>query len=209
MNAPLLNIDNQGWVAIKLAISNGSRTIATKEIQYFAQCQQNEAESFLKHLEHCPYSWPLGHLDIQILKLVESAFQNVEKPEHFTNFSHCRECEEHDNTLRQFNKFNIPRRALGNLGYAPIGFSSPRGIAYYFPILARYAILGNIWHHYDNYAEMLIGYLDEKREKNKLYGYCNALQKQAVRDFLNHLAETQFKHFIPSELKNALKIWSE
>lgn len=208
METPDLKIDKQGWAAFKMALANGSPTLAARELQFFTQCQEDEAKALLKHLEHCPYSWPLSDLDEQTLNRIETAFQTIEKPEHFTNYTHCDECEYYDKLLISSTKYNISREKLGNSGSGPMGFANAQGFAYYFPALARYATIGNAFRHYDNYANILINYLKERRSENSFYSWCNREQKQAVTSFLHHLANTQFEQFVPAELRKAIKVWN-
>jgi len=62
---------------------------------------------------------------------------NVPKPEHFTNYRHCCECAEHDETLLAQDVNSIGIEQLGNPGWDPLCFASPDGFLYYFPALIR------------------------------------------------------------------------
>ena len=62
------------------------------------------------------------------------------KPEHFTNFNHCEECEEHDQTLLALDIDIIGIDELGNPGWDPICFASPEGKKYYLPALIRLSL---------------------------------------------------------------------
>jgi hypothetical protein len=45
-------------------------------------------------------AWPTASTDEAVIQNITEAFSGIEKPEHFTNFTHCDECKEHDDTLR-------------------------------------------------------------------------------------------------------------
>ena len=62
---------------------------------------------------------------------------NVPKPEHFTNYRHCCECAEHDETLLAQDVNSIGIEQLGNPGWDPLCFISPEGFLYYLPALIR------------------------------------------------------------------------
>lgn len=49
------------------------------------------------------------------------------KPGHFTNYQHCDECAEHDETLRSTDVDTIGLGELGNPAWDPICFCSSEG----------------------------------------------------------------------------------
>jgi hypothetical protein len=60
---------------------------------------------------------------------------HMPKPEHFTNYRHCCECAEHDETLLAYDVNTIGLEQLGNPGWDPLCFASPEGFLYYLPAL--------------------------------------------------------------------------
>jgi hypothetical protein len=66
-------------------------------------------------------------------------FAHRKKPDHFTNYKHCKECKVHDLTLINNSRENISFKELGNLSWNPISFSTIEGFLYYLPALARLA----------------------------------------------------------------------
>src|SRR5687767_15001421 len=62
---------------------------------------------------------------------------NTSKPDHFTDYQHCCECAEHDQTLLSFDHDSIGLSELGNPGWDPLCFSSPEGLIYYMPAMVR------------------------------------------------------------------------
>jgi hypothetical protein len=75
-----------------------------------------------------------------ILDEIKSAFGDVPRPEHFTNYRHCDECAEHDKTLRDHTPDTIGLNELGNMGWNPLCFTTVEGYLYYVPGLARLAL---------------------------------------------------------------------
>ena len=73
------------------------------------------------------------------MNLLEEAielFGGTPRPEHFTNYTHCCECAEHDETLR---KETLETLSYDNVrpGWNPLCFISPEGFQYYFPSIVR------------------------------------------------------------------------
>jgi hypothetical protein len=128
--------------------------------------------------------------DLAILAEIDAAFGSVERPEHFTNFSHCEECAEHDELLRTRDRESLRAEDVSNPGWDPLCFCSPIGIAYYFPTLARLALVesqpGQGW-----YAEQLLFHLYSGFAENTFFQFCSAAQRQAVARFIEHIIETR------------------
>src|SRR5690242_13994900 len=78
--------------------------------------------------------------DDDILEVVRQAFAVCPRPEHFTDFTHCEECREHDDLLRSRDVDSLRGEDVGNPGWDPLCFTSAEGFAYFFPALARLAL---------------------------------------------------------------------
>lgn len=48
------------------------------------------------------------------LKKVQTLFENEPRPEHFTNYMHCEECYDHDQTLLQYPRDSLPLEKLAD-----------------------------------------------------------------------------------------------
>lgn len=193
------------------ALANGSRTLAAGEFKYFAQCSDAEASAWVAHLLNCAHAWPHAQADEAVLALVDTAFDGVDKPEHFTNHTHCDECQEHDDTLRARTRETLRRSDLGNSGWDPITFSSAQGIGYYFPSLARFALLPDVWPDDSWYADQLLSHLASQGRNNDFLAWCSPLQRSAVHALLTHMAATRgqavAQHRCLDELQAALATW--
>lgn len=188
---PRFDVDDEQFQAIVKAIADGSKTIAAAELRHFAQCSEPEAHAWVDHLLSCPYAWPLAEADEEVLRHIGQAFAGISKPEHFTNYGHCDECEEHDNVLRARTRETLRREDLGSAGWDPITFSSEQGIAYLFPALARFALLPDVWVNRDWYGSQLLSHLSYEGGSNRFLAWCSPTQRDAVYALLKHLSETR------------------
>ncbi len=125
--------------------------------------------------------------DSAILADIDGAFGAVTRPEHFTNFSHCEECAEHDELLRARTRESLSIEDVGNPGWDPLCFCSAEGFAYYFPALTRLALTAG----YDWYANQLLFHLYSGYGDNRFFQYCTLAQRQVIAAFIGHLIETR------------------
>jgi hypothetical protein len=196
------------------ALSGGSNTLAAAELKHIAGCSGAEAKTWLDHLLNCAAAWPTAEADEAILKRVHSAFESVPKPEHFTDYIHCCECNEHNDVLRAATRETIKREALGSMGWDPITFSSAEGIAYYFPMLARFALLPDFWTgQYDWYGVQILWCLARDGKENQFLKWCSSAQRDVAYAFIEHMATTRgeaIKNNCASdeELQAALSAWA-
>ena len=75
----------------------------------------------------------------EILRLVETAFAAVPRPEHFTSYLHCDECQEHDELMRSRDRASLTVEDVGDT-WTPLPMLTPEGYRYYFPALVRLAL---------------------------------------------------------------------
>lgn len=135
---------------------------------------------------------PLSPEDMSILDMLVREFADVPRPSHFTNFTHCDECAEHDQTLMSRDRDTVQRDDLGNIGWDPITFATSHGFAYYFPALARIALeddpseRSNDW-----YLAMLLSQLSPSRTHEERKMYLSESQRRAVAEFLGHVVRTR------------------
>lgn len=199
------------FAAVVRALHNGSKTLAAGEFRYFAQCTDAEATAWVAHLLNCAHAWPQAEADEAVLAQVEAAFAGLDKPEHFTDRTHCDECREHDDTLRGRTRDTLHREDLGVAGWDPITFSSAEGIGYFFPALARFALLPDAWRDRGWYADQLIPHLAWDGADNRFLTWCTPAQRSAVHALLAHLAATREKAVaqcqVQKELQAALAVW--
>lgn len=149
--------------------------------------------------------------DAETLQLVSEAFATSPRPEHFTDHTHCCECSEHDALLCSRGRDTLSLDDVGNPGWDPICFVTNEGFAYYFPALARLALLephgACAW-----YFEQLLFHLDETEKPQKRSPTCTPEQCRAVVRFLEHVRDTRrelvAQYRCATELSDALRVWS-
>lgn len=150
--------------------------------------------------------------DTEILQTIKQAFKGCRRPEHFTNYTHCEECAEHDEVLRSREIDTLRIEDVGNIGWDPICFTSSEGFAYYFPALARLA-LAEPEHAHDWYGAQLLSHLLGDGRKNRRFMACTPEQRRAVVQFLQHLVETRAalvdSYRGTDDLFQTLEIWSD
>ncbi len=106
------------------------------------------------------------------------------KPEHFTNYGHCEECAEHDQTLKNSDVDRIGLDELGNPGWDPICFCSDEGKKYYMPAFIRLS-LETV--HGDYYLGQLLFHLEGDGEDNALFLSCSTEQRQFIASFITYM----------------------
>ena len=150
--------------------------------------------------------------DVDILQTVQQAFAGCRRPEHFTTYTHCEECAEHDEVLRARDVRTLGIEDIGNPHWDPICFISPEGFAYYFPALTRLALAEPVEPH-DWYGAQLLFHLCHDGRQNRRLLACTAEQRSAINQFLRHLVETRASladiYCCTDDLFQALEIWSD
>lgn len=112
---------------------------------------------------------------------------NVEKPKHFTNFNHCEECAEHDQTLINSDVEIIGLSELGNPGWNPLCFCSIDGMKYYMPALIRLTLETIETDCMDFYFAQLLFHLESDGKNNSLFVACNPEQRQFIAGFVEYM----------------------
>ena len=149
--------------------------------------------------------------DTEILNSLNEAFVDCPRPLHFTNWTHCEECKEHDDLLCSRDSSSLSLKDVGNVGWDPICSISPEGFAYYVPALARLAMT-KPEQPFDWFGSQLLPHLCYDGPGNNRVLACTPSQRTAVVLFLNHLSETRADLadacYCVDELLEAIKIWS-
>lgn len=148
--------------------------------------------------------------DEQVLAIVDAAFGGVAKPEHFHEDLSDLENADHDALLRSRNRETLSMRDVENPGWDPLCGALPRGIGYFFPKLARLALI-TPRDSFDWYGWKLLFHLSHHGHQNGFLLYCNAQQRAAVVDFLAHIVQNQpdliEESNSSSEFASCLALW--
>jgi hypothetical protein len=149
--------------------------------------------------------------DAPVLEVIDTAFRSAVKPEHFTNYEHCEECAEHDETLRLHDRDTLKVEDIGNPGWDPLCFASPEGKAYYFPALARFALAPPTY-EYSWYGDQLLFHLTSGGQHNEFLACCSPEQRHAVARLVEHVVTTRASApdvlSSQDELLQAHELWS-
>src|SRR5437899_12436186 len=129
-------------------------------------------------------------MDDEMLEEVRRAFRDCRRPQHFTNFTHCEECREHDEVLCSHDVDSITIDQLGSPGWDPICYISAEGFAYYFPAFARLALQAPDpkwgW-----YAPQLFFHLQNDGSSPSRWEYFTPTQREVVVRLLHHIIESR------------------
>jgi len=136
---------------------------------------------------------------------------NVQKPDHFSDYRHCCECAEHDQTLLTFDVDSIGLPELGNAGWDPLCFSSAEGLRYYLPALIRLT-LDTMDNPQETYLDQMLFHLVYDGPGNRLFSACSLEQRKFVANFLEYLMEAHCSPidegvFTSDDILRAHEIW--
>ena len=133
----------------------------------------------------------------------------VKKPKHFTDFEHCLECAEHDETLLGSSIDQIGIDELGNPGWDPMCFCSAEGIEYYFPALVRLSLITAT--NEDFYFAQLLFHLEYGGKQNRFLQHCSVPQREFVVRFIEHMIATYpgeiEENMCATEALNTYELW--
>lgn len=149
--------------------------------------------------------------DTAALGRVQCAFEGCPRPEHFTNFKHCEECAEHDQTLLDRDPDSLRIEDVGNPGWEPICYTAPEGFAYYLPGLARLVFVEPPY-GYSWYGCQFLWHLISDGPANARYQHCSSEQRKAVAELVNHLIENRAEQLeaecVTEDAIRAYQIWN-
>lgn len=137
---------------------------------------------------------------------------DVPKPAHFTDYRHCCECAEHDETLSAFDRDSIGLEQLGHPSWDPICFISVEGFKYYAPALVRLT-LETIDNPQTAYLSQLLFHLIQDGRDNRLVSACSREQREFIAGFLeylivHHAAQIEADVYYADDILKAHEIWS-
>ncbi len=149
--------------------------------------------------------------DAEVLALVRERFA-VPRPEHFTDYTHCCECEEHDATLKARDLETITMDEVGSPGWDPITFCTPQAFAYWMPALARLT-LDQPHDYWGWYGDGLLNQVERDGPRNERWLACTPAQRQAVVALLEHIFTTRAAliedYDLLHRLTRVVEMWSD
>jgi hypothetical protein len=146
----------------------------------------------------------------QLISEAIEMFGKVTRPEHFTDYTHCCECVEHDETLRAHSPDTITREALGHAGWDPMTFVTNTGFRYFLPALMRMALTGT---GDDYYIDQFLSQVIRDGARNNRWCACTVEERALVLKALHALLETRAEEIQndldADRLMQAIDIWSD
>jgi len=109
----------------------------------------------------------------------------TERPQHFTNHTHCEECLESDNILLSKSIDDIGLEELGVHG-DPLYFCTDQGKRYFMPSFVRLAI-STIDDEF--YLGQFLFHLEGNGENNKLFKSCTVEQRKFIANFIEFVID--------------------
>jgi len=147
--------------------------------------------------------------DHQVIADIDLAFGQVGKPSRFLPDVGDPEFNDHEELLQSHTRTTI-RRSDVRGGYDPICSCEPQGVAYYFPSLARFA-LEEPGDPMDWYAAQLLFHLTYQGSENRFLDYCDADQRHAVAQLIEHLILSKAKlleeSYTGEDASEGLSLW--
>jgi hypothetical protein len=148
--------------------------------------------------------------DDAILAEIDKAFGSVTRPERFTVADGDPEAMDHEALLSSRDLETLRLEDVNRPGYNPMTECLLPGYSYYFPALARLALVPPVdpWNWY---ASLLLDKLRLHEDGNDFYSYCNPAQRAAVAGLLRHIVETRAStvsaSLDPEDFVQCLKSW--
>jgi hypothetical protein len=129
-------------------------------------------------------------IDSGVLAEVDNAFLDAPRPKTFTVEDGDPECMDHDALLHSRTRDTLTIQDVNRPGYDPLTECLPDGMAYFFPSLARFALVEphDVWNWY---GQLLLNHLRYGASGNRFYLHCTSRQRAAVAALLRHLIETR------------------
>lgn len=138
----------------------------------------------------------------EILSIIDNAYRDVPRPEHFTNYKHCEECAEHDNLLRSRDRATLTVRDLGSAGWNPIAFLTGEGFVYYFPALAKLALSSGGETFLSSFVPFHLYEALSVQENGRPHRWLPALSKEQCNAILS------FVRFVADQKRNVMEPWA-
>ena len=145
----------------------------------------------------------------ELIAEADALFPKTARPDHFTDFRHCCECAEHDETLREHTRDSIGLKQLGSPAWDPIDFTTAEGFLYYFPALVRLALTSDGDSYY---VDQFLSHLICDGPANRRWQAFSRPERRLVKNVLDALLETKVDEIEAAmdadRLIEAIEIWS-
>ena len=148
----------------------------------------------------------------EIINNAYKEFSFFERPMHFTDYKHCEECEDHDETMRSCNLRDIGAKEVGNPGWSPLPLLTEHALGYVMPRLIEMAL--NLEKNADgdififDFLLCLTPNKEYKRFNNYSSGQINIIQ-QCLKYIKNNYTSYIDECMCEEELQEAISTWCQ
>ena len=118
--------------------------------------------------------------DEEAVEKVRRAFQSSPRPDHFTNYTHCPECKEHDDLLRSRTWETLTHKDV-RYSWSPLDFLGPDAFRYWIPAFLRLCLIQDEDGFLDQFLRILAA------PESPQFSLLTSEEREAVVQFLRHL----------------------
>ena len=137
-------------------------------------------------------------------------FADTARSEHFSDYTHCCECAEHDSTFQAHTPDSIGLNALGNPSWDPVCFATDEAFKYFFPAMVRLALDGTRDSYYvGQFLFHLIGDGPRPRRWAAFSGDQRKLVVDVLETLLEQRADEIERNLDGDSILTAIEIWSD
>jgi len=151
----------------------------------------------------------------QLAAIIEDLYQcfsDYPRPENFTNFEHCNECLEHNETMKSASLDNLSGLHVGTTGWSPLGFLTEEAYGHCMPRFWELALTGEKNEHGESVLSVLLTDLGISISDDRFRGYsrnqCEAVVA-ALEFALERHRSSVVEEFIQSDLERAIRNWKK
>lgn len=148
----------------------------------------------------------------EIIKQSYDAFSSFKRPKHFTNYKHCEECAEHDETMLSCQLSNLGPNEVGQPCWSPLPFLTEKALGYVMPRLIELAVSNSPNKDGDSFIFDFLLTITPNKKHDRFASY-NKDQCDCIRNALQYiytdLHDVSVEGCFEEELKNAIKLWGK
>ena len=146
---------------------------------------------------------------LQLIEFSYKVFSSFNRPEYFTDISHCPECADHNNTMKKYNLDELGVNEIGNLCLSPLSFLTEEAFGYVMPRLIELATKESV----NKEDSFLFNYLVTltPSEPDSRFEKFNEDQNLAIKYSLQFIKKELYsvavRECFEEDLKAAIRAW--
>ena len=138
------------------------------------------------------------------------AFADIPRPPQFTDFEHCDECFEHNETMQKAGLRTLEATAMGTAGWSPLSFLTEQGLSYYMPRLLELALNLDKNEHDESFLSHFLFHLVPTEDYDRFANYSHEQCKtilESLRFALSRHRDQIVEEFIQEDIEAAIEYW--